>query len=137
MKTFVLLTVVLLGAVTGFAATAAPAAKPEPELPKTGMNLARDDGGWINVEVQGVAFVVSFYNAKKEPVPADVRHGLVRYVYVGKPRDRSVLTLTAGGMKLTSPSDVKPPHVFRVHLALFNKDPDDLAETFAFFYGQQ
>ncbi len=132
MKTFVLLTLVLLGAATGFAA--APEAKPKPELPKTGMNLARDDGGWINVEVQGVSFVVSFYNARMEPVLADVHHGLVRYAYIAKSRDRSVLTLTDDGMKLTSPSDVKPPHVFRVHLALFNQDPDDLAETFAFSY---
>jgi hypothetical protein len=65
-----------------------------------------------------------------------VRHGLVRYSYAAKGKDRTVLTLSADGKALVSPHNVRPPFIFRVHLALFTEGPDDLTETFAFSYSE-
>ena len=114
------------------------AAEPtQPELPKTGVNLERDHGGWLNVVVQDDQFVISFYNAKKEPVTADLHHGLVRYAYSENGSDRTVLRRSADGKTLISPHEVTPPDIFRVHLALFHEGADDLAETHAFSYKQK
>lgn len=135
MKTFCLICFVVIGATFGFAADTSKAGERQNELPKTGINLARDDGGWINVLVVGNSFVVSFFNDLKMPVAADVHHGLVRYKYVAKSKDRTVLTRSADGKTLLSPQNVVAPFVFRVHLALFNEGSDDLAETYAFSYG--
>ena len=79
-------------------------------------------------------FLVSFFNEQKVPVSADVHHGLVRYSYAAKARDRTVLTRSANGRTLVSPNNVRGPWVFRVHLALFNEGPEDLAETYSFSY---
>lgn len=136
MKSLGLVCLALIGMVSGFAAEPGQPAGPGPELPKTGVNLARDDGGWINVVVADNGFVVSFFNDRKVPVAADVHHGLVRYSYAAKPKDRTVLTRSEDGKTLVSPSNVRGPWVFRVHLALFDAGPDDLVETYAFPYGQ-
>ena len=136
MKSLGLVCLVLIGIVSGFAVEPGHPAGPRPELPGTGVNLARDDGGWINVVVADNGFVLTFFNEQKMPVAPDVQHGLVRYAYAAKSRDRTVLTRSADGKTLVSPGNVRPPWVFRVHLALFAEGPDDLAETYAFSYKQ-
>lgn len=136
MKSLCLIYVVLIGFVSGLSAEPGKPVALEPELPKTGVNLPRDDGGWINVAVDGSSFVVSFFDDQKAPVAANVQHGLVRYSYAAKSKDRTVLTRSADGRTLISPTNVKPPLVFRVHIALFNEGPGDLAETYAFSYSQ-
>lgn len=105
-----------------------------PALPATGVNLAREGGGWLNVSVQSDRFVISFFNDQKEPVPANVQHGLVRYSPVSLESQRTPLDLSADGKTMISPINVRAPHAFRVNLALYNDGPGDAAETYAFFY---
>ncbi len=122
--------------VSGFAAESGSPFERGPQLPHTGINLARDDGGWINVLVAGRSFELSFFNDQKLPVAVDVHHGLVRYSTGTMVKDRTVLARSTDGRKLVSPSDVRGPWVFRVHLALFDEGPDDLVETYTFSYGE-
>ena len=136
MKSLCLACFVVIGMVAGLAAVPGKQIELQPELPKTGVNLARDDGGWSNVVVDDHGFVVSFFDDRKMQVAADVHHGLARFFYAAKSRDRTVLTRSADGRTLVSPGNVKGPWVFRVHLALFDEGPDDLVETYAFSYGQ-
>jgi hypothetical protein len=123
----------VLGALRG-----EPAAKPpetEPELPKTGINLARHAGGWINVEVVGHRFVLSFFDVGKKPVASDRVSGLVRYVYTSK-EDKSPapLTLSDDGQKLVSPARIRPPHVFHVHIVLRGENAAGSDESYNFRY---
>lgn len=136
MKSLSLVCLVLIGFVSGFAAEPGKPAGPKPELPKTGINLARDGGGWINVVVIDLSFVVSFFNDLQMPVAADVQHGLVRYDHAAKGEDQTPLNPSADGKTLVSPGNVEHPLIFRVHMALFDEGPDDLAETYAFSYAQ-
>jgi hypothetical protein len=122
--------------VSGFAAESGNPAELGPQLPQTGVNLARDDGGWINVLVAGRSFQLSFFDDQKLPVAVDVHHGLVRYATGTIAKDRTVLARSDDGRTLVSPSNVRGPWVFRVHLALFDEGPDDLVETYAFSYNE-
>lgn len=115
-----------------------PAAKPEetkPELPKTGVNLARPAGGWLNVEVVGNRFVLSFFDAEKKPVPADRPGGVVRYVYTAREnKPPAPLAPSEDGLKLVTPARIRPPHVFRVYIVLRGERPEDADESYNFRY---
>ncbi len=117
---------------------AEPAAKPpdaKPELPKTGVNLARPAGGWINVEVGGNRFVVLFFDSEKKPVPADRPGGVVRYVYTARENKPPVpLARSEDGRKLVTPARIRPPHVFHVHIVLRGERPEDADESYNFRY---
>jgi hypothetical protein len=117
------------GVIAGFAGEPSFAA-----LPLTGQNIVRPGGGWVNVSVESNQFVISFFNDKLEPVPADEQHGLAQYSPVTLPSRRAALRPSADGKTLVSPLNVLPPHEFRLNLALFNEAPDSLPETYALFY---
>ena len=69
-----------------------------------------------------------------KPVSRQFEDSYYGYSYAAKARDRTVLTRSANGRTLVSPNNVRGPWVFRVHLALFNEGPEDLAETYSFSY---
>jgi hypothetical protein len=129
MKSLGMVLFVLGVAAAGFAA--GPAA---PALPATGINLPRDGGGWLNVLVRSNRMVVTFFNDRKVPVAPDVHHGLAQYDQATRGDHRTPLRLSKDGRRLVSPTDVEPPHEFRVTLALFNSGPGKAAETHQFFY---
>ena len=112
---------------------ATPAAKPE--LPKTGVNLSRPAGGWLNVEVVGHQFVVSFFDGEKKPVSVEAVRGVVRYVYTAKENKPPVpLNRSADGQKLVSPAKIRSPHVFHVHLVLIGGSANETSESHVFRY---
>ena len=106
----------------------------KPELPTTGVNLARPHGGWLNVAVEGHQFIVAFYDADKAPVPADTGHALVRYYSGVKEDQRIPLAPDGQGLKLVSPTRVRGPYVFQVRLTLRRDAPGDEEEHYAFRY---
>ncbi|MDO8540178.1 MAG: hypothetical protein Q7S40_07005 [Opitutaceae bacterium] len=108
----------------------------KPELPKTGVNLARSTGGWLNVEVTGNhSFVVSFFDQEKKPIAADAVRGVVRFFYTARENKPPVpLHLSEDSKKLVSLAKVRPPHVFRVFLVLFGAGDLDIGETYNFRY---
>lgn len=128
----VIVALVLLPVVA--AAKPAPS-EPKPELPKTGVNLARAKGGWLNIEAVGHRFVVKFYDAKKKQFTPDMTRGLVRYYYTAKAIHPPVpLNRAKDGRALESPNKVKPPHVFHMHVVLLAEGSDEPVESYNFRY---
>lgn len=102
------------------------------ELPKSGVNIARKKGGWVNVEGSGARVVVKFFDAEKKPVPPDVERGLARFNYTAKNDVRA--PLHREGDTLVTPGIVRAPHVFRVILTLLASGATDAEETLTFKY---
>lgn len=122
-------------------ATASPMAKapePKPELPRTGVNLARPSGGWLNVEVVGHRFVVKFFASTKKPVAPDKTVGLVRFRYPNRNQVHPghPLSLSEDGKALISPPKVLPPHNFQVLLFLEANGPGSTTENYSFRYSE-
>ncbi len=117
---------------------AEPAAKPpdaKPELPKTGVNLARPAGGWINVKVAGNRFELSFFDVEKKTVAADRTGGIVRYLYAEKRiQPPAPLNRSDDGQKLVTPAKIRPPHVFHVHIVLRSENAGEPDESYNFRY---
>lgn len=118
--------VVPLGAQTApkpFKPPVAPAVPAEEPAKIEGIELARKNGGYLGVTVEGVRLVVKFYDADKKPVPADVLRAAARWNPVNKSGEvRSILNPDASGNTLASTPVVQPPHVFKVYLTLLDVD---------------
>jgi len=104
----------------------------EPQLPEVGLNIARTQGGWINLVVENNRLVATFFNAERKPVPPDVARIAARIVYPAR-EDRHVV-LNPEGDALVSPPKVRPPHVFRVFLRLLVEGENETPETYSVLY---
>ncbi|ACB74989.1 hypothetical protein [Opitutus terrae] len=130
-----ILTVVLMS--TGALAAAAPAGKPaadktaeEPQI--AGVEIPRPNGAFLGLEIVRNNFVLSFYDANKEKVAPDVARATMRWPVKYQPTDeRTVLNPGGDGTSLTSPKVVRPPHNFRVFIALFVEGNDSAVETYS------
>ena len=91
------------------------------ELPTTGKNLERQNGGWINVQTAGAQMIVKFFDAEKKPVAPDVERATVRFRYAAKSEIKRTV-LNREGDTLVSPGNVRPPHNFLVTLTLLRGD---------------
>ncbi len=102
-----------------------PVAPAEGEKIK-GIEVERHDGrGFLGVDLENNAFKISFYDAEKKPVPADVARVAARWNVTYQPApERTLLTPTADGMALASLKIVRPPHQFRLFLTLLNAAAD-------------
>jgi hypothetical protein len=97
----------------------APAKKTE-ETPKIeGMEVARGGGGFLGVAIAGGMFKITFYDAKKKPVEADVVRAALRWdpkYKVGM--ERVVLNLSDDKKSLTAPKNIRPPYMFKLFITL-------------------
>lgn len=141
MRTLLKALLVPLLVVTAFAAETStsvisvpktPIKKKVYELPKTGQNLARAKGGWVNVEIVDIRLVVKFYDKEKKPASPDVVRGFARFKYAAKNNKTAVLSRE--GDTLATPATVRPPHNFLVVLSLFAGDRAEASESFTFKY---
>lgn len=96
----------------------------EEEIPTIeGLEVARKDGGFIGVTLDGVRMIVKFYDADKKPIEANVVRGAARWTQTGKTGEiRSVLNPEGDKMSLASTPVVKPPYVYNVYLTLVGLD---------------
>jgi hypothetical protein len=118
--------------ISGTCSFAAPAATPDSEKEGTisGTPIQRPQGGWLGLELEDSSFVLTFYNAKKNPIPADKTSAILRWAVHYQPNDeRTELTPTADPAVFASPYSVKPPHTFILHLTLLSDSKDKL-ETY-------
>jgi hypothetical protein len=103
-----------------------PAPVPAPaEAPAKidGVELARKDGGFLGLDVEGTRMVLKFYDADKKPANVDVARAAARWDPINKTSDvRTVLNPAADGKSLVSPSVVQPPLVFKVYLTLLDAE---------------
>ena len=103
-------------------------AEPEPKI--EGITIARKDGRFLGLTVEGVQFKVRFYDAKKKPEAADVARASARWSPANvKAEQRTVLNPADGCLALVSPGVVRPPLTFRVFFTLFSAN-DEVIETF-------
>ncbi len=111
----------------------APVTKKEVyELPKSGVSIARTEGGWLNVEGNGTQIVVRFFDKDKKPIAPDVERGLARFNYAAKNDTRA--PLHREGNTLVTPATVRPPHNFQIILSLFKGEAGESAEVYTFKY---
>ena len=105
-----------------------------PTLPETGVNVAREGGGWMNVEAAENRLTLRFFDAEKKLVAPDIERASARVVYPGR-EDRRVV-LNREGDSLRSPATVRPPLVFRLHLSLF-RDGSAQSESYVVRYPEK
>jgi hypothetical protein len=121
---FLIFAGLLLSSACGFAAPAA-AADDEKEGTISGLPIQRPQGGWLGIEIKDNSFVLTFYNAKKKPTPADKTGAVLRWAVHYQPNDeRTELTPTADPAVLSSQYPVKPPHSFILHITLLSDSKD-------------
>jgi hypothetical protein len=96
----------------------------------SGIAIARGDG-WLGIEIKGGSFALTFYNAKKKPVPADATSAVARWsVHYQPNEERTELVASGDPAVLSSPYPVKPPHTFILHLVLLFEGKPDASESF-------
>ncbi len=93
------------------------------EIILPGVVQPRPNGGFLTVEVVDGKFKLSFYDAKKKQVPADVARATARWRSNRKTsEDRSVLNPDGDGKSLVGVGFVRPPFIFKVYLTLLNEE---------------
>lgn len=123
---------------TVVAAAPAPTKAPPPakkiayELPKTGLNMPRSGGGWINVEATGTRLQVKFFDKLKKPVPPNVERGMAIFKYASRNPARAPLNFE--GENMATPAVLRPPHNFLLILSFFAGGKSEPEETYSFKY---
>ena len=99
--------------------------EPEPTIP--GLTVARTSAGFLGVELVQGNFKVSFYDANKKPVAADVAMGVARWTvkYNKSGDDRALLSLSGDGLSLMGDKIVRAPYTFKLYLSLFKDQGND------------
>jgi len=102
-----------------------------------GTEIARAKGGFLGLALEDGHFKLSFYNAKKKPIPVDVARAALRWSVHYQPNDeRTVLLPSGDGLSLGSPKTVRPPLSFQLHIGLFAEGSDDAVESYVIdFHG--
>jgi hypothetical protein len=121
----------LVNAAAGTAVPAknAPAAAPEPKIP--GYVIKRSTGGYLSLAVVDGKLTLTFYDAHKKQVPADVARARARFAVRYKAtEERIVLNPTADGSALTSAQFIRPPYIYRIFLTLFAEGNDEPVEHY-------
>lgn len=107
-----------------------PVTEKEGPPPIEGVEIARPTGAFLGLNIVNGRFVLTFYNADKEKTAPDVVRASLRWPVKYQPSDeRVVLNPSGDGVSLTSGKVIRPPHNFRVYIALFVEGNDDPVET--------
>jgi hypothetical protein len=131
---------VLLAASMGMVVPVLAQTAPRPAAPKAaadedeegevkGIAIARPNGQWLGVTMDGLNLRLTFYDEKKKPVAPDVVRATARWnrPTVATP-DRAVLNPGGDGFSLVGNRVVRKPWTFVVYLALVN-DKDEVVES--------
>ena len=89
---------------------------PPPKI--EGMEIPRGSG-FMGLEIVDGNFKLTFYDAKKKPVPPDVTSAAFRWDTKSKSGpERALLTPGGGPNSLSSPKTIRPPYIFRLYITL-------------------
>lgn len=116
-----------------------PPAPPDADKEGTvaGTPIQRADGGWLGLELKDGTFQITFYNAKKKPVPADRSSAVLLWSVHYQPNpERTQLLPSSDPAVLSSPYPVKPPHTFNLHITLL-KDGSPDVESYVIEFSDQ
>lgn len=110
---------------------AKPAKAPVEEPAKIdGIEIPRQNGGFVGLTVDGVRLVLKFYDADKKPVALDVARAAARWTPINRKGEvRTVLNPDETGKALVSPPVALPPLVFTAYITLL----DEHDKTVEFF----
>lgn len=146
--------VMLAGLTAGLAAQTNAPAKPAPAAPAVkakagdkkaapkaeekegkieGQVIARANGTFLGLTLDGGKFKLAFYDKKKKPMPVDVTRAVARWPNVHGPGDnRTVLNVGGDGKSLLGAQFVRGPYAFRLMITLLQGEGDSTAtvETF-------
>ena len=106
--------------------------KEEPPAKIEGMEIPRGSG-FLGLQIVNSVFKLSFYDAKKKPIPPDVARVVLRWdakYKVGK--ERAVLAPGGGLNSMTSEKNVRPPYLFKLYMTLLKEaaeGEDPVGET--------
>jgi hypothetical protein len=102
------------------------AKKKEEEMGKIeGMEIPRPSGGYLGIRIVDGVWRLTFYNAKRKPIPPDVARVTLRWPAVYKAGDeRTVLSPGGDANSMTSPKVVRPPLTFKLFITLLNPGGD-------------
>ncbi len=101
--------------------------EPPPKIP--GFTIARGST-FLGLQVLDGHFKLSFYDAKKKPVPPDVASAILRWkVNYSLDPERALLTPGGGANSLTSEKVIRQPYNFRITMLLLKGDDDQNPET--------
>lgn len=108
-----------------------PAAEEEGTI--EGVAIARGDGRWLGLTMDGTSFRIAFYNERKRPIAADRPNGNVRWIPSGRSPERGVLVKASDGQSLVGNRPVRKPWVFKVFVTLLD-DAGSAVETYTVDY---
>jgi hypothetical protein len=94
----------------------------EPKIP--GTTIARSNGTFLGLEVEGGKFKLSFYDKKKKPAAVDVTRASARWPNPRGPGDYRTV-LNPAGKALIGAKPVVPPYTFNVYLTLLQGEGDE------------
>ena len=127
---------ILISAVFAFADAPAPPKKDSEEEGKiAGTPIPRGQGGWLGIELKDDVWVLTFYNEKKKPTPADVSSAIFWWpVHYQPNNERTQLVSQGDPAVFSSPYTVKAPHSFILHIVLLKADQPDFTESYVINY---
>lgn len=100
------------------ASAATPEEKPEGEI--EGITIARPDGRWLGLTMEGPRLFLTFYDKEKHPEIPDVASVTVRLLFASRNPERGVMSPTPDGQRLTFIRPIRPPWNFKIFLTLIN-----------------
>ncbi len=134
--------VVLLAAVIAVGALQAqtkPAPKPGAAKPETkqkeeemgvieGTTLARPNGHFLGLTLEGGKYKLTFYDKKKKPEKVDVTRATARWPNMHGPGDnRTILNPAGDGTFLMGAQFVRGPHSFKLFITLLRGEGNEAA----------
>ena len=112
----------------------APAKKVEPApLKIPGIEIKRDNGTLLGLEVVDNQFKLSFYSAKRKPMAVDVTRATARWPNLHDDTGDNRTVLNPSGSALVGAKPVLPPYTFNVFITLLAGDGDqaEAVESYA------
>lgn len=104
--------------------TATKAEEKKAEAKIDGIVIARPNGTFLGLTLEGGTFKLSFYDKDKKAAPADVTRAAARWNPNYKQgSERIILNVSADGKALVGGKPVRPPYVFKLFLTLLKSDP--------------
>ena len=100
-------------------------AKKEEPAKIDGMEIARGAKGFLGLQIVNGTFKMSFYDAKKKPVPPDVAQAILRWdAKMKAPPERVVLLPGGGPNALGSEKVLRPPYTFKLTILMLPVAPE-------------
>ncbi|RXK55078.1 hypothetical protein ESB00_04030 [Oleiharenicola lentus] len=104
---------------------AAPGAKEEEMGVIEGTTIARANGHFLGLKLDGGKYKLTFYDKKKKPEKVDVTRATARWPNMHGPGDnRTILNVAGDGTFLMGAQFVRGPHSFKLFITLLRGEGD-------------